>query len=557
MNMVRLSIVRRIGLIVWMLILCGKASGVGAAILLVIASSGVLFAAEEQPAPTQAIPLSRSPYTVHWKLGLNPAAASAVGGHDQFNDQLRELINIETGGIWALEKLELLTVPAADASWLVRIAGLSTEPAVDLEIQTAISLVDDAWHVHTQVIQRSIETLEKSVQVTLRDRRSLIATIADQAFEAFRPIAAIRQVQPDGTAILEIKGADLVASSHPFASQLRCRHSTPFVRYRDNKGAIKKLQAIPWTYLTMIEPAGESPLVITPKSKPIEAIEDDPVDPEEIDQPTQPVISEVDPTEFAESHFVKVRIDSGIKAGLGAKQRGRIEWLAIGCRPRLPSTRIQIRTYGPASVPLRGAEVLLMAKPWQPADGEPPAAADRRFADRRGRLDIARQENGELVWLNVLSDDLLLGRVPLLPGDRSEVVLELPDDSPRLSAKGELALLKASLIEAVALRSTLLAQARRAVKENRPDDYAAKSAAVRRLTGDTEFKGRLAAVRVNGLALSKKNKDRASSVRISRLCDEMAGAIDKYFGEEISRTISEELSELDKLLKEEAREAAQ
>jgi hypothetical protein len=557
MNMIRLSMVRWIRLVGGMLTLCGNASWVRLAIPLVIASSGVLFAAEEQPALTQAIPLSRSPYNVRWKLGLSPAAANAIGEHDQFSIQLRELVNIETGGIWGWEKLELQTVPAADAGWLERIAEQSTEPVVDLDIQTAISLIDDAWYIHTQVIQRSIETLEKSTPVTLRDRRSLLPSIVEQAFETFRPIAAIRQVQPDETAILEVKGADLVASSHPFSSRLRCRHSTPFVRFRDNKGIIKKLQAIPWTYLTMIEAGDELCSANAPKSQQMEEIEDDPVDSEEASQPTQPVVSEVDPAEFAESHFVKVRIQSGIKAGLGAKQRGRIEWLAIGCRPRLPATRIQIRTFGPASVPLRGTEVLLTAKPWQPAEGEVPATLDRRFTDRRGRLDIAQHEDGQLVWLNVLSDDLLLGRVPLLPGDQSELVLELPDDSPRLSAKGELALLKASLIEAVALRSTMLAQARKAVRENRPDDYATKSAAVRRLTGDTEFKGRLAAVRVNGLSLAKKNKDRASSVRISRLCDEMAGAIDKYFGEEISRTISEELSELDKLLKEEAREAVQ
>ena len=245
------------------------------------------------------------------------------------------------------------------------------------------------------------------------------------------------------------------------------------------------------------------------------------------------------------------RVQSGLKLALGGKKRGRIDTLIVTLRPQYPSTRIELTTQVKPVLPLVAHRIEVRTEPVVPRPTEEHPEIDPNstllhelITDRRGLAKLSIDAERPLVWLFTYSGQHLLARVPFVAGIASQVRLEVPDDSTRLTAEADLQMLQGEVIDAVALRNTAIATIRSAAKK---DDWATvnqKLALIKRNSDIGSLSDRLNAVRVTGTTAARSHRDKGAEVRINRMCDETATLIKAHLGADNVTTLSEEMEAL-------------
>jgi hypothetical protein len=178
----------------------------------------------------------------------------------------------------------------------------------------------------------------------------------------------------------------------------------------------------------------------------------------------------------------------------------------------------------------------------------------RLVADRNGLVVVSASASpaGQPVWLYVRSGQALLARVPFVPGVQSVETLELPDDTLRLETEGRVALLQAELVDAVARRAVLLAQAKGRAKTQ---DWDGVNEAFRQIDGMRKapsFTVDINAIRIPALRIAKARRDRTTAARIEKLCDETLELVNNYLDEEKVKEVRDELAEIRQLARDEA-----
>jgi hypothetical protein len=237
--------------------------------------------------------------------------------------------------------------------------------------------------------------------------------------------------------------------------------------------------------------------------------------------------------------------------------------VALGTGRRGPETRLTLITRPPARKPLAGVEVEVTGSPTPPEelrDDKEKAAAlkdaarlPRLVADRNGLVVVNSSvaPAGQPVWLYVRSGQALLARVPFVPGVQSVETLELPDDTLRLETEGRVALLQAELVDAVARRAVLLAQAKGRAKTQ---DWDGVSEAFRQIDGMRKapsFTVDINAIRIPALKLAKARRDRTTAARIEKLCEETLELVNNYLDEDKVKEVRDELAEMHQLARDE------
>lgn len=221
-----------------------------------------------------------------------------------------------------------------------------------------------------------------------------------------------------------------------------------------------------------------------------------------------------------------------------------------------PRTRLVLTTRAPARRPLGGVEVEISTEPQPAAQATP---IERLVSDRNGMVQLSPKTMAAdaPVWLLVRSGQNLLARVPFVPGLRGVEVLELPDDSLRLELEGRVAQLQSELIDTVARRAVLGALVRSRAKAQdwaKADAYLETLAA---MPGTGSYLAELTAVRLPGLKAARARKDRATELRMKKLCDDLADLIKTYLNEDQLKELREELAEFKTIAAEDAAAAKQ
>jgi hypothetical protein len=182
----------------------------------------------------------------------------------------------------------------------------------------------------------------------------------------------------------------------------------------------------------------------------------------------------------------------------------------------------------------------------------------RLVADRNGLVVVSSSmaPAGQPVWLYVRSGQALLARVPFVPGVQSVETLELPDDTLRLETEGRVALLQAELVDAVARRAVLLAQAKGRAKAQDWDGVAEAFRQIDGMRKAPSFTVDINAIRIPALKLAKARRDRTTAARIEKLCDETAELVNNYLDEDKVKEVRDELAEMRQLSSDEAAIAA-
>jgi hypothetical protein len=246
---------------------------------------------------------------------------------------------------------------------------------------------------------------------------------------------------------------------------------------------------------------------------------------------------------------------SGLRAPISSR-RHRLLPLALGINDRGAETRLTLVTRAPARKPLAGVEVeLTTALPARPATEEPagespPEPPDRKLptliTDRNGKVMLPAEfaAGNRPIWLYVRSGQVLLARVPYLPGLRASEVIELPDDSLQLEVEGDIALLQAKLVDTVARRAVLMAQAKSRAKAGQFDASAAALAALDAMPKAPKFVDDLNLIRINRTKAARARRDKSTEERIRKLCSETGELVTNYLDETKLTEVRDEIREL-------------
>ncbi|MCH2115283.1 MAG: hypothetical protein MK171_10285 [Pirellulales bacterium] len=258
--------------------------------------------------------------------------------------------------------------------------------------------------------------------VLSRNVRQEIA-LPDQCFDllraTFSPLATIRPLPDDDRHVaLHFKGSDLPrqTSESPFAAIGDVYQPLRVKTNATGEVPHTGVRAVSWTLLTL---------------------------------------AQVDP-----AHWTG-QIHTGIRAPFGLRRRGRVEHLAVAWRGASSTTPVRFHASHDPDQALTGYEVF-----WRESDDHPTRPLG--YTDVNGTINV-KMRHGPIITLFLRSDSQLLAKIPVAPGSASVLQVPVADDPARLRAQAALTRLREQLIDLVARRTLLLAEARYQLQEGNLD----------------------------------------------------------------------------------------
>lgn len=198
----------------------------------------------------------------------------------------------------------------------------------------------------------------------------------------------------------------------------------------------------------------------------------------------------------------KSRIYTGMRSEIPTKGKGRAESLALHVQSPGGATQIILQSRVEPKKPLAGCDVYAFPP------GNKDAVALVGKTDRRGRVSVPTLPGMRMRVLLFQDGTAVLGKLPIVPGLRSEIIAPIPNDDQRLGAEGFITGLQEELFDLVA-REKILAAVIRARIDNKEFDKALQLIdELRRLPTIQQFEMRLVAeqerLATNDVGMQKK-----------------------------------------------------
>ena len=369
------------------------------------------------------IPYSEQVYQVSISLGVDPDAGVSYRDSQRIVDQLKGLVESRIGIWWNCDVARASSGEPLNRSMLIHRKAAVWNAALGstaIEKMFALTLdrVGTEYRLSGIEWDRASQTLTSIEERKTYDRRLLAALAADLVFDLFRPLVSIDTVT-ENQVEMRVRGGEYLPPDISLAPFAVGDHVTSFLRHLGKNRELKRMQTIPWTLVRI---------------------------------------------DLSDRSYLRGTIISAFKSPLAISRR-RVEMLGLKVRPAHPQTRLQVIPRGKPQSPMAGYRVELLDRPETKED----KVADRVTlrTDRKGEVVIPIDPAKPLRYLIVYSGAAPLAKAPLIPGHAERVVLEAPDDAPRLNVEAETELLQSELVDIVARREVLMARAgERARKPN-------------------------------------------------------------------------------------------
>lgn len=472
-----------------------------------------LCATHARAADAPAGSIDLRPYRVRIELTIVGAGVAGFS-YERISHDMRDALDRAVGDMWQTEVVEDIALAASGVEGLRRLddeACLSAYGPMgfDKAYRLTLRLAGAGYEAAGREWDATTRNLGEMIRRTSFDRREIPDQLVELLRDLFRPVSVIEQTK-NGPLTLRAHGGSLARRDETWQPLREGMLYEAFYRYLNKDREVERIQQIPWTYLSPTDIVGGTSTC---------------------------------------------SITSGLRTPISARRR-RIEAIAMAATRQSPRTRLVLTTRAPARRPLGGVEVEISTEPQPAAQATP---IERLVSDRNGMVQLSPKTMAAdaPVWLLVRSGQNLLARVPFVPGLRGVEVLELPDDSLRLELEGRVAQLQSELIDTVARRAVLGALVRSRAKAQdwaKADAYLETLAA---MPGTGSYLAELTAVRLPGLKAARARKDRATELRMKKLCDDLADLIKTYLNEDQLKELREELAEFKTIAAEDAAAAKQ
>jgi hypothetical protein len=474
-------------------------------------------------------PIESRPYRVRVQVGF--------GSGPQFDDHFRRTVLREiaegieryVGELWQAEVSEELGQVFSSLAALKRLEASALPPdAFDDELQKVYLLHVGASGAAFRSTGREwdlqLRQLGPLATGAVCDSREVAESLLALLNDLFRPVAEIERSR-SGTNTLRAWGGRFHPPDARWEPLPSGKTFEVFYCYLDKGQAIERIQQVPWTYVVAEHDAvrGQSDCAVT----------------------------------------------SGLRVSLGAR-RHRIQTVALGINGLSAGTKLTLVTRPPARKLLAGVEVELSPVPNpardpeqslpeqpdnNPPDQEPQSVKPPRLvADRNGFVFVSASAvtDGRPIWLLVHSGPVLLARVPFVPGSHSSATLELPDDSLRLQAEGDIALVQARLVDTVARRAVLMALAKNRAKASQWEAMDAALKELQETRQASSFAAEISAIRISAVKAARARRDKSTEQRVSKLCSETLELVSNYLDEEKLTELRSDLNELRQMERDQA-----
>lgn len=420
------------------------------------------------------IPYDQQIYRVSISLGVAPEASIPDRNAGRMVDQLRGLVTSRIGVWW---QCDIRVAPAGEPLSRAMLAQRTAESwnaaleshSVDKHFTLTLDRSGSEYRLSGVEWDRASQTVTSILERTTYDRRLVPALAAGLVFELFRPLVSIEKVLENHVE-LRIRGGEYLPPDLSLTPYAAGDHVTAFVRHLGKNRELKRMQHIPWTTIRM---------------------------------------------DMVERGYMEGTIISAFKAPLAGSRR-RMEMLGLKIRPMLTQTQVQVIPRGKPQSPMAGYRVEVLDR----LETKDDKVTDRVTlrTDRDGTIVLPADPEKPIRYLIAYSGLAPLAKAPVYPGHVARLVLEAPDDSPRLTVEAETELLESELVDLVARRAVIMARARGAAKKADWDSVAALEKQVDALPNLEQFLARIEALKNPAVQVAKQNKDRAQESRIVRMC---------------------------------------
>ncbi len=472
------------------------------------------------PPPAKPIPPDLIPYRVH--LAISFANDGSIGRvvRERILTQLSHAVLRSVSGLWDQTVVENDWLSPANAEGVSRLtpdilkARFSREEW-DKVFCVAIETDASGFRLSAREWDTAIESLGPVSELRVHDDRELGHSAFVLANSLFRADAHV--IKADGQAAeLVLRGGEFPPPDEDCGQLASGDYLKADLLVLDREKKVKGIQAVPWTYLRV----------------------------DSIDRGN-----------------IQCSVQSGLRAALPGKRR-RLETMAVEVKPHLSASRVHLKLSRNPLRSLVGYHITLTSvhpreiAAWEKAQQEKsatdpatpaPGSIQYLLTDRRGNVSVPRSSEHPMIWLSVRSGKVLLARVPYVPGLEAGTDLELPDDTIRLKAEGEVSLLQGRLIDTVAQGAVFRSRALALLKDGKTEEALAFKQRWDKLAKRDNFQKELSTIRVTGVEAARREKDKLTEARVAKLCLDADELIKRYLDPAKSADFEAEFAEFKQL----------
>jgi hypothetical protein len=220
---------------------------------------------------------------------------------------------------------------------------------------------------------------------------------------------------------------------------------------------------------------------------------------------------------------------SGMSAEL-SKPRGRVELLALRVLlPRRPTTLYLWARQAPKNA-LSNYQVYCGL----PGEKDPPLLGT---TDRLGRI-VVPPGDGSLRLLTIREGNLVLSRLPMVPGVEPQLAGEIPDCDPRLEAEGFVVGMREELVDVVLRRKIFMLRIEARLKSRALDEASQILEEMERLPSISQFAQRVAQEKAKLVS-----NDQAVQKKVDKILKDFEDDLENFFDprgvEQIDKAVRE------------------
>ncbi|MBM4090217.1 MAG: hypothetical protein FJ276_12465 [Planctomycetes bacterium] len=247
----------------------------------------------------------------------------------------------------------------------------------------------------------------------------------------------------------------------------------PVIRRNDRTGEPKPggIQVVDWTFLSvdreqdLVESAESDAAKETPRA----AEELDNAGPNKEKPAEEPAGEQAAGGQPGMFRFVlNCEVLSAMRNPLAGRSTTSVERLALGVRPLGETTTVRLVTIGAPDRPLEGYEIFAK-KPLPKESAATNRAVRLGLTDWQGAIEVPKDDL-PLRLVYIKNGSHLIARLPVVPGYRPELTIELVSDDKRLEAEAFVRGMESTVMDLVARREIVGARIRRRLEQGKTDE---------------------------------------------------------------------------------------
>jgi hypothetical protein len=416
-----------------------------------------------------------TPYRVEAIVAVTPEAEPCGDLEDNLLAALPSRASATIGARWTFSAA---AAPAAlHEAMLYEFETMAPQPVLeslkaedcDKAYLVRVSYGDGAYTIDTREFDVRTQLFGTPVTARVYHRARLADAVLQTLLSAFAPLAQVEDVSGNKVT-LRLRAAD-VPTRDPtvLVTPARCIYR-PVIRIPGRGGKPPRIVPLDWTYLV---------------------------------------------TDELDGARANAKLVTGLHTPLAARRRGRAEQLALAIHPPNAATTLELRSADKKARPLVGYRIY----------SHPPESKETQLlgsTDTKGEIKIAPDEAGVRV-LMVKSGDMVVARLPLLPGLSPTALAQVPDDEPRLEVEGLITGFQEELVDLIARRQVLMSRIRSRMRAGKMDEAKQLFSELRRLRTQQDFLRELLVERQR-----RTSTDPQTQKQIDKLFDDTQTVINRF-----------------------------